>query len=180
MLTRLQATAKIDDNTSAFIQLQANSRWGSQNNGSAGTSRSASVPLSGNDTTTDVGIHQAYFTLNKLFGAPVDLKMGRQEIILDGHRLFGNTVWTQGMMSHDALRLTHKHDKMTLSYIFSKFNHLEWWKNVGRVKYSIIYFVAPSHMAIPSSNGFLEHIFSTCTWFDDVLATSETWLYSWL
>ena len=120
MLTRLQATAKIDENTSAFIQLQANSRWGSQNNGSAGTSRGASVPLSGNDTTTDVGIHQAYFTLNKLFGAPVDLKMGRQEIILDGHRLFGNTVWTQGMMSHDALRLTHAHDKMTLSYIYSK------------------------------------------------------------
>jgi len=119
VLTRLQATAKIDENTSAFIQLQANSRFGSQNNGSAGTSRSASVPLSGNDTTTDVGIHQAYFTLNKFFGAPVELKLGRQEIILDGHRLFGNTVWTQGMMSHDAIRLNHRHDNMTLSYIYS-------------------------------------------------------------
>lgn len=119
MLTRLQATAKIDENTSAFIQLQANSRFGSQNNGSAGTSRSASVPLSGNDTTTDVGVHQAYFTLNKFFGAPVDLKLGRQEIILDGHRLFGNTVWTQGMMSHDALRITHAHDNMTVSFIYS-------------------------------------------------------------
>jgi len=117
MLTRLQATAKIDEKTSAFIQLQANSRWGSQKNGTV--NNRASVPLSGNDTTTDVGIHQAYFTLNKFFGAPVDLKIGRQEIILDGHRLFGNTVWTQGMMSHDALRLTHAHDNMTLSYIYS-------------------------------------------------------------
>ena len=51
---------------------------------------------------------------------PVDLKLGRQEIILDGHRLFGNTVWTQGMMSHDAFRLNHSHDKMILSYIYSK------------------------------------------------------------
>ncbi len=115
VLTRLEATAKISDNASAFLQLQANSRWGSLTGTSA-----PSIPLAGNDVTNDVGFHQAYFTLNKLFGAPVDLKLGRQEIILDGHRLFGNTVWTQGMMSHDALRLTHAHDNMTLSYIYSK------------------------------------------------------------
>ena len=119
MLTRLNAKAKIDENTSAFIQLQANSRWGSQNNGAAGTSRGASVPLSGNDTTTDVGVHQAYFTLNKFFGAPADLQVGRQEIILDGHRLFGNTVWTQGMMSHDAIVVNHGHGNHTIKYIYS-------------------------------------------------------------
>ena len=121
VLTRLDAKAKISDNASAFIQLQANSRWGSQNVGVAGTNagQRASNPLSGNDTTTDVGIHQAYFTLNKFFGAPVDLQLGRQEIILDGHRLFGNTVWTQGMMSHDALVLNHSHGNHTLKYIYS-------------------------------------------------------------
>ena len=105
---------KISDNASAFIQLQANSRWGSV---AAGTRSSA--PLSGNDITTDVGIHQAYFTLNKFFGAPVDLQVGRQEIILDGHRLFGNTVWTQGMMSHDAVILNHSHGNHTVKYIYS-------------------------------------------------------------
>jgi hypothetical protein len=124
MLTRLQAKAKIDDNTSAFIQLQANSRFGSQlgqgmRNGGV-LNASASNPGSPNDTTADVGIHQAYFTLNKLFGAPIDLQFGRQEVILDGHRLFGNTVWTQGMQSHDAIRLTHSHDNMTLLYVYSK------------------------------------------------------------
>ena len=86
VLTRLEAKAKIDDNTSAFIQLQANSRWGSRNLFGAALlnlgDRSSSA-LSGNDITTDVGIHQAYFTLNKFFGAPVDLQVGRQEIILD-------------------------------------------------------------------------------------------------
>lgn len=114
MLVRLQATAKIDDNTSAFIQLQSNSRFGQDFILGPGS------PIQPNDTTVDVGVHQAYFTLNKLFGAPVDLQLGRQELILDGHRLFGNTVWTQGMQSHDALRLTHSHDNMTLLYAFSK------------------------------------------------------------
>ena len=124
MLTRLDAKAKISDNASAFIQLQANSRWGSVSAaGIPPTIQNAvrsSNPLSGNDTTTDVGIHQAYFTLNKFFGAPADLQVGRQEIILDGHRLFGNTVWTQGMMSHDAIILNHTHANHTVKYIYSK------------------------------------------------------------
>ena len=123
MLTRLNAKAKISDNASAFIQLQANSRWGSVNApGLPATFQNgfrSSNALSGNDTTTDVGIHQAYFTLNKFFGAPVDLQVGRQEIILDGHRLFGNTVWTQGMMSHDAAILNHSHGNHTIKYIYS-------------------------------------------------------------
>ena len=124
MLTRLQATAKIDDNTSAFIQLQAINRFGSQQfqgmSGGGLLISPASFPADPSDHTADVGIHQAYFTLNKLFGAPVDLQFGRQEVVLDGHRLFGNTVWTQGMQSHDAIRLTHSHDNMTLMYVFSK------------------------------------------------------------
>ena len=33
------------------------------------------------------------------------MRIGPQEIILDGHRLFGNTVWTQGMQSHDAIAI---------------------------------------------------------------------------
>jgi hypothetical protein len=120
MLVRLQATAKINDNTSAFIQLQSNTRFGN----SGGFPGDPNQP---NDTSTDVGIHQAYFTLNKFFGAPVDLQVGRQEIILDGHRLFGNTVWTQGMQSHDAIRLTHKHGKHTVMYAYSQGN-----ENSGR------------------------------------------------
>ena len=36
MLVRLHATAKIDDNTSAFIQFQANSRFGRDLNNANG------------------------------------------------------------------------------------------------------------------------------------------------
>jgi Alginate export len=114
MLVRLQATAKIDDNTSAFIQLQGNTRFGNSLIVGPGS------PGQPNDSDTDIGFHQAYFTLDKLFGAPLELQVGRQEVILDGHRLFGNTVWTQGMQSHDAVRLMHKHDNMSVMYAFSK------------------------------------------------------------
>ena len=58
---------------------------------------------SANNTDASVGLHQAYFTLKNFLGAPVDAKIGRQEIMLDGWRLFGNTIWTAGMQVHDAM-----------------------------------------------------------------------------
>jgi hypothetical protein len=63
-------------------------------------------------------MHQAYFTLKNFAGLPFDAKVGRQEIILDAHRLFGNTLWTMGAHSHDAIRLDHKHDNMSFSYAY--------------------------------------------------------------
>jgi len=119
---RLNVNAKINDKTSAFIQMQARTVYGSTNGGApgflnAGTlgNSSSGVP---SDAKSDVGLHQAYFVLNDFFGAPVDLKFGRQEIVLDGHRLFGHTGWTQGAQAHDAIRLTHSHGEHTLSYMF--------------------------------------------------------------
>ncbi len=129
---RLNVNAKINDKTSAFIQMQARGVYGAGTAAAAGAAgggvpvplnaggvgtRSSAVP---SDAVTDVGLHQAYFILNDFFGAPVDLKFGRQEIVLDGHRLFGNTGWTQGAQSHDAIRLDHHHGEHTISYMFIK------------------------------------------------------------
>ena len=110
MRTRLNTNVKVDDNTSAFLQFQMNSTWGG----------GGFNPSAASDASTEVGLHQAYFTLKNLFGAPVTAKIGRQEIILDGHRLFGNTGWTSGSQSHDAAVFTHSHDNMTLLYGWSK------------------------------------------------------------
>jgi len=117
---RLNANVNVNDSTSAFIQLHSNRTWGdTAENAGAGT---APMGLSGtqsvNDATRDVGLHQAYFTLKSFAGLPADMKAGRQEIILDGHRLFGNTLWTMGAHSHDAIRLDHKHDNISLTYGF--------------------------------------------------------------
>jgi len=62
--------------------------------------------------------------------------------------------------------------KGDLLYISSKFDKLEWWKEVGQVKHDLVYLVAPPIIAIPSSNGLLERIFSSCSWFDDSLHQS--------
>jgi hypothetical protein len=114
MRTRLNTKIKVDEKISAFIQFQMNSQWG------GGVGATGFNPRSGNDSSTEVGLHQAYMTMKNLFGMPVTAKIGRQEIVLDGHRLFGHTGWLQGAQSHDAGVFTHSHEKMTLYYAYSK------------------------------------------------------------
>jgi hypothetical protein len=118
--TVVDVKADINDETSAFIQLQSNRQWGS---GGVGNNATVNTTTSGandgsfqvNDQDTSVGIHEAYFTLKNFAGLPVDAKIGRQEIILDGHRIFGDTLWTMGQNSHDAVRLTHKQNDLTIN-----------------------------------------------------------------
>jgi hypothetical protein len=109
---RLNALADIDEKTSAFIQMQAIRTWGDPVLGNG-----AEVP---NDQDTSVGLHQGFFTIKDLYNLPVDLKFGRQEFILDGHRLFGDTLWTPGEQSHDGVRLTHSAGNHTLVYFMSR------------------------------------------------------------
>ena len=54
-------------------------------------------------------------------------------------------------------------------YISSKFDLLEWWKNVGSKKHPLVILVALVILTLPPTNAYQEHIFSTCTYFDDPL-----------
>jgi len=118
---RLNANVNVNDSTSAFIQMQSNRTWGQNINGggvlgnNAGSGNSSFSP---SDADTSVGIHQAYFTLKNFATLPADLKLGRQQIVVDGHRLFGHTGWTTGAQTHDAIRLTHKGGNHMLSYSY--------------------------------------------------------------
>jgi len=123
---RLNADVNVNDSTSAFIQLQDVRVWGGSNEvATAGTATPAGTGAGVGgavDTDGTVGLHQAYFTLKNFATLPVDLKVGRQEVVLDGHRLFGNTNWAQGAVTHDAVRLDHKHDNMSLAYAWITVN----------------------------------------------------------
>jgi len=104
---RLNVKGSINPNASAFLQLQSKHTWG--NNSSYTVS----------DGDASVGLHQAYFTLKNFAGTGVNAKVGRQEVVLDGHRLFGHTGWTTGAQTHDAVRLTHGHGNGTINYIYA-------------------------------------------------------------
>ena len=118
---RLNADVAVNDTTSAFIQMSRNATWGSNeatDNNTGGGVGGANGSFQVSDEDNNLGLHQAYFTLKNFASLPVDLKVGRQQIVLDGHRLFGNTIWTVGQQTHDAVRIDHKHDNMSMSYAY--------------------------------------------------------------
>ena len=120
---RLNAKAKVNANTEVFLQFQSVGVWGSDTaiNGEDGDGTRLSEgggADQANDTLTDVGFHQAYLTLKNFGGYAADLKVGRQEVVVDGHRLFGHTGWTQGAQTSDAIRLTHAAGNHTLNYTY--------------------------------------------------------------
>jgi len=102
---RLNAKANINADTSAFVQMQSSRVWGSANSS-----------FTASDADASVGLHEAYFTLKNFAGLPVTAKVGRQQIVLDGHRIFGHTGWTTGAQTHDGVRLTHSHGNTSIGY----------------------------------------------------------------
>nr|WP_321228414.1 alginate export family protein [uncultured Psychroserpens sp.] len=60
-------------------------------------------------------VHEAWADL--LLNSKFSLKLGRQEISYDDHRIFGNVGWAQQARSHDALIATFKpNDKQRLDF----------------------------------------------------------------
>jgi hypothetical protein len=56
----------------------------------------------GVDGNADVGVHQANLTIPNIYDTGWTAKLGRQEIVFDGHRIFGHTGWHLDAVTHDA------------------------------------------------------------------------------
>jgi len=122
---RLNAKATANADTSVFVQFQSAGFWGFTSGGTENGGVGSRTATGGGgdqalDTLNDVGLHQAYFTLKNLYNTGVTAKVGRQEIVIDGHRLFGHTGWTTGAQTQDAARFTHSGGNHTLTYSFIK------------------------------------------------------------
>ncbi|MDQ7011146.1 MAG: alginate export family protein, partial [Mariprofundaceae bacterium] len=114
MQTRINVKATVDDDVSAFIQIQDVRTWGGEA-GSAGLTGPAggagpagappSITRSGTSTSGQLDLHQAYFIVKNALNSGVDLKIGRQEMVFDEHRLIGNIGWIQQAQTFDVARL---------------------------------------------------------------------------
>ncbi len=69
-----------------------------------------SSTLSANDIASS--FHQAWAQYN--FNPEWSVKMGRQEIVYDDHRIFGSVGWAQQARSHDAFIVKYKKDKHSI------------------------------------------------------------------
>lgn len=110
--TRLALGHRVDDKVSLFIQVQDVRTWGEE-----------SSTL--NDYNADnFDVHQGYVELTP---SPLwNMRIGRQELAYDGHRIMGNVNWTQQGRSHDAVRVALKKDEWTVHLAASHHEAGQW------------------------------------------------------
>tara|TARA_B100000315_G_scaffold213513_1_gene211523 strand:- start:340 stop:1689 length:1350 start_codon:yes stop_codon:yes gene_type:complete len=91
---RLNTTVKSAGGVSTFTQLDAVQAWGSD--------VGPGLDTHGDHGSNAVGVHQANVSMPNFFGTGWNAKIGRQEIVFDGHRIFGHTGWNLNAVTHDA------------------------------------------------------------------------------
>ncbi len=103
---RLGVAMVQEDGMEFFFQMQDVRAWGEEAN-TLNTFSAAGLDA-----------HQAYgnFPITDEF----NLKIGRQEIVLDNSRLVGNVGWTQRARSFDAGRAIYKLDTFTIQALYAK------------------------------------------------------------
>lgn len=92
--TRLNANYK-SDKVMTMLSLQDVRIWGSQ------------AQLVGNEENA-TSVHQAWAEV--LLSPEFSIKAGRQEVVYDDHRIFGNVGWAQQARSHDMIIVKYKKD----------------------------------------------------------------------
>ncbi|GMW03754.1 MAG: hypothetical protein AMXMBFR84_48880 [Candidatus Hydrogenedentota bacterium] len=116
--TRLNFKADFTNDVSAFIELDSYDIWGedfrSQNWVTGFDNRAVS--------NNDVEVYQAYIEANEMFGYPLRLRIGRQEMALGSEWLIGTNdtaALFQGL-SFDAIRLSYATDVFSVDAFMAK------------------------------------------------------------
>ncbi|MBI5561624.1 MAG: alginate export family protein [Deltaproteobacteria bacterium] len=106
---RLTANAKATDDTSVKITLQDTRTWGATQSAAGGpgltdTCGAAVVAGAATSACNATDLHESYVNVDKLLGAPVSLRAGRQELAYGDERLIGSFGWSNNGRSFDALK----------------------------------------------------------------------------
>ena len=113
--TRLNFKADFTDNVSTFIEVDNYGNWGTD---------FRSDYFTGLDGASggDVALYQAYIEANEMWGTPLRLRVGRQELAFGSQWLVGvndASSFFQGL-SFDAIRLDYTTDQFTVAAFASK------------------------------------------------------------
>lgn len=117
--TRLNVKADFTDAVSAFIELDSYDQWGEalefRSNYITGVDRRA-------NTGDDVEVYQAYIEANEMWGQPLRVRIGRQELSLGSEWLVGVNDASSAFrgLSFDAIRATYATDMFSVDAFWAK------------------------------------------------------------
>ncbi len=113
MRSRVGVKATVDDNTTAYVQIQDSRVFGATDQ--FGNFQSGSL----NDGK-NVDIHQAYISIDNLFGKRFGAKMGRFEFNRGNQRVFGAVGWSNVARAWEGGMYWYNHDKFKVDLVWLK------------------------------------------------------------
>lgn len=108
---RLTANAKATDDVSVKITLQDTRTWGTDD--VVGINTGTSTLLT-DATLNKIDTHEAYLNVSNIFGAPVSLRAGRQELAYGDERLIGSFGWSNNGRAFDAFKFMYSNDAVSV------------------------------------------------------------------
>lgn len=114
--TELSVKADFTDEVKAFIELDSYGIWGGDFRSNYITS------FDGADLGNDVDLYQSYIEASEMWGTPLQLRIGRQEISLGSEWLVGVNDASSFFfgLSFDAIRLSYETDAFSVDAIAAK------------------------------------------------------------
>lgn len=143
---RLNFDVKTESGVKGFISVQDSRYWGDVANTESAANASTSYGgttvctqaqvTAGTACTTTAGstsqyatkgsdrqsldIYQAWFMLEDVFGAPIDFKIGRQQLVYGDQRLLGHLGWADTGRAFDAYKVSARLDIVQLDVFLAK------------------------------------------------------------
>ena len=134
--TRLNVKADFTNQVSAFVELDSYDVWGED---------FRSVYLTGQDlraaTGTDVEVYQSYIEANEMFGQPLRLRLGRQEMKLGSGWLVGSNNFAPLFtgLSFDGIRATYATELFSVDAFWAKLADLSPQEEDGDTDFYGVY-----------------------------------------
>ena len=115
--TVLNVGACFTDQVAAFIELEAFDVWGEDFRSDYITGVDGRA-----NSSDDIEVYQAFIQAEEMFGQPLRLRIGRQELVLGSGWLVGNSSAHPEFrgLSFDAIRLTYSGDSYSVDAVWSK------------------------------------------------------------
>lgn len=104
---RLNVDVTVTDGVSFFLQPQKVGVFGNGETGAGTDVALTSVNTTTNTGTVNLTFHQAHLDFKQIGDLPLNLRLGRFEYIIGGHRLIGNFDWSQRARSFDGAQLSY-------------------------------------------------------------------------
>jgi len=116
---RLTGVGTAGDDATVKITLQDTRNWGVSGNQAADSGPYVDGPAL-TDSGNTLDLHEAFLQINKFFGTPIALKVGRQELVYGDQRLIGSFGWSNQGRSFDALKLMFSNDTVNVDAFTAK------------------------------------------------------------